>query len=185
VDKALWTRLVAGAFLGFPLGLLAFRNADIDQLKVMVAVTTLTFVAWTVLQKGSAQEGSHVKPRFRTPSAIGVGALAGGMTTALGMPGPVLVLYLTAVGVGKEATRSITLTFFAVSYGVSLILQATTVGVSTGVWVTAALLVPVAGVGAALGHVLAKRISEVLFRRAVLVLVGATGAYVLFDALAR
>lgn len=39
VDKALWTRLVAGAFLGFPLGLLAFRNADIDQLKVMVAET--------------------------------------------------------------------------------------------------------------------------------------------------
>ena len=185
VDKALWTRLVAGAFLGFPLGLLAFRNADIDQLKVMVAVTILTFVAWTVLQKGSAQERSEVKPRFRTPSAIGVGALAGGMTTALGMPGPVLVLYLTAVGVGKEATRSVTLTFFAVAYGVSLILQATTMGVSTGVWVTAALLVPVAGVGAALGHVLAKRISEVLFRRAVLVLVVATGAYVLFDALAR
>ena len=185
VNRPLWTRLVAGAFLGFPLGLLAFQNADIDQLKVMVAATILTFVAWTVLQKEKTQQGSDATPRFRTSSAIGVGALAGGMTTALGMPGPALVLYLTAVGVGKEATRSISLTFFAVSYGVSLILQTTTVGVSTGVWVTAALLVPLAGIGAFLGHVLARRISEALFRRAVLVLVAATGAYVLFDALAR
>ena len=183
VNRALWTRLVIGAFLGFPLGLMAFQNADVDQLKVMVAATLLTFVAWTVLQRWSTQHGSDATPRFRTPSAIGVGALAGGMTTALGMPGPALVLYLTAVGVGKEATRSISLTFFVVSYGVALILQAATVGVSTGVWVTAALLVPVAGVGALLGHVLARRVSETLFRRAVLTLVAATGAYVLFDAL--
>lgn len=185
VDRALWTRLVAGAFLGFPLGLMVFQRADIDQLQVMVAATILTFVAWTLLQKGSGAEGSDGKPRFRTPSAIGVGAIAGSMTTALGMPGPALVLYLTAVGAGKEATRSITLTFFVVSYGVSLILQTATVGVSAGVWVTAALLVPVAAVGAVLGHVLAKRISEALFRRAVLTLVAATGAYVLFDAFAR
>ena len=185
VDRALWTRLVAGAFLGFPLGLMAFQKADIDQLQVMVAATILTFVAWTLLQNRNAPPGPGAKPSFRTPSAIGVGALAGGMTTALGMPGPALVLYLTAVGAGKEATRSITLTFFVVSYGASLILQIATVGVSAGVWVTAALLVPVAGIGAVLGHVLAKRISEALFRRAVLTLVAATGAYVLFDALAR
>lgn len=183
VNRSLWIRLVIGAFLGFPLGLMAFQNANVDQLKVMVAVTILTFVALTVFRRRDAQRGSDPTPRFRTPSAVGVGALAGGMTTALGMPGPALVLYLTAVGVGKEATRSISLTFFAVSYGVSLILQTATVGVSTGVWITAALLVPVAVVGALLGHVLARRVSEALFRRAVLTLVAGTGAYVLFDAL--
>jgi len=185
VNRALWGRLVAGAFLGFPLGLLAFRSADVDQLGIMVAVTILIFVSWTVLRRGTPHDASESGPHFRTPSAIGMGALAGGMTTALGMPGPALVLYLTAVGSGKEATRAISLTFFVVSYGVSLILQATTVGMSRGVWITAAILVPVAGVGALLGHVLSTRISEVLFRRAVLMLVAATGAYVLFDAIVR
>ena len=183
VNRALWTRLIIGAFLGFPLGLMAFRSADVDQLKVMVAVTILTFVALTVFQRRDVHEGSDPTLRFRTPSAVGVGTLAGGMTTALGMPGPALVLYLTAVGAGKESTRSISLTFFAVSCGVSLILQTATVGVSAGVWITAALLVPVAAVGALLGHVLARRISEATFRVAVLSLIAATGAYVLFDTL--
>ena len=185
VDRALWIRLVAGAFLGFPLGLVAFQNADVDQLKLMVAATVLAFVVWMALQKGGARQASDATPRFRTASAIGAGALAGGMTTALGMPGPAIVLYLTAVEVGKEATRSITLTFFAVSYGVSLILQAATVGVGRGVWVTAALLVPVAGVGALMGHVLARHISEALFRRIVLGLIAATVAVVLFDVFVR
>ena len=185
VDRALWIRLVAGAFLGFPLGLVAFQNADVDQLKLMVAATVLAFVVWMALQKGGARQASDATPRFRTASAIGAGALAGGMTMALGMPGPAIVLYLTAVEVGKEATRSITLTFFAVSYGVSLILQAATVGVGRGVWVTAALLVPVAGVGALMGHVLARHISEALFRRIVLGLIAATVAVVLFDVFVR
>lgn len=185
VDRALWIRLVAGAFLGFPLGLIAFQNADVDQLKLMVAATVLAYVIWSVLRKRVTRRASDATPRFRTPSAVGAGALAGAMTTALGMPGPAIVLYLTAVDVGKDATRSITLTFFAVSYGVSLMLQAATVGVSGGVWVTAAMLVPVAGVGALLGHVLARHISEVLFRRTVLVLMAATVSLVLFDVLVR
>ena len=185
VDRALWIRLVAGAFLGFPLGLIAFQNADVDQLKLMVAATVLAYVIWSVLRKRVTRRASDATPRFRTPSAVGAGALAGAMTTALGMPGPAIVLYLTAVDVGKDATRSITLTFFAVSYGVSLMLQAATVGVSGGVWVTAAMLVPVAGVGALLGHVLARHISEVLFRRTVLVLMAATVSIMLFDVLVR
>lgn len=183
VNRALWGRLVIGAFLGFPLGLMTFQKADVDQLKVMVAVTILVFVAWTGLRRGDTEQRLDPTPRFRTPSAVGVGALAGGMTTALGMPGPAIVLYLTAVGIGKDATRAISLTFFVASYGVSLMLQAATVGVSSGVWVTAAVLVPVAAVGALLGHVIAKRVSEVWFRRAVLTLVAATGTYVLFDTL--
>ena len=183
VNRALLIRLVIGAFLGFPLGLMVFQSADVDQLKIMAAVTILVFVAVSVFRTRSAQHESDPTLRFGTPSAVGAGTLAGGMTTALGMPGPVLVLYLTASGAGKESTRSISLTFFAVSYGASLILQAATVGVSTGVWITAAVLVPVAAVGAFLGHVLARHISEARFRVAVLTLLAATGAYVLLDTL--
>ena len=183
VNRALWIRLVLGALLGLPLGLMVFQNADVNQLKVLAAVTILTFVALAVFRRPGAADSSGRVPRFRTPSAVGVGALAGGMTTALGMPGPAIVLYLTAVGAGKDMTRSLSLSFFAVSYGVSLILQTATVGVSRGVWITAALLLPVAAVGAPLGHSLGKWVSEAAFRRVVLTLVASSGAYVLLDAL--
>jgi len=105
------------------------------------------------------------------------------MTTALGMPGPVLMLYLTSVGSKKDVIRAMSLTFFAVAYGASIVLQATTVGVSRWVWAIAAVLVPIAAIGAVLGHLLAKRVSERMFRAVVLTLIVATGTYVLFDAL--
>ena len=185
VNRALWGRLVIGAFFGFPLGLLVFQHASVDQLKIVVGITVITFailiVVWRRGGESGVEGGAEPALRYRSPSAVGAGALAGGMTTALGMPGPVLVLYLMAVGAGKKATRSISLMFFAVSYGGSLILQTTTVGVSGGVWITAGLLVPVAVVGALLGHVLARHVSEEAFRRVVLALVAVTGAYVLFD----
>ena len=43
---------------------------------------------------------------------------------------------------------------------------------------------PVAAVGGLVGHALSRNVSEVLFRRAALTLVAATGLYVLFDTLA-
>lgn len=183
VNRALWTRLVVGSFVGFPLELLAFRNAEVDHLKLWAAGAILAFVAFIVFRKREASDQSDETLDYRTPSALAVGALAGSMTTALGMPGPPLVLYLTAVGAGKQATRSISLTFFAGAYGASLILQATAVGVPKAVWITAGALVPVAGLGAWIGHILARRVNERAFHPAVLTLVGATGAYVLVEAL--
>lgn len=185
VDRDLWFRLVAGAFLGFPLGLMAFEVADVNQLKILAAGTILVFVAAAILFRPLGPGRSPPEPRFHTVPAVGVGMLAGAMTTALGMPGPVLILYLTAIGYGKDSIRSTTLTFFAVAYGASLVIQATTVGVSRWIWVTAGLLVPIAAIGAFLGHVLAKRVSERAFRAVVLVLIASTGAFVLFDTLLR
>lgn len=183
VNRALWVRLVIGAFLGFPLGLMAFQRVNVDQLKLLAAGAILTFVAFTVFRKQSVEEFSGAALHFRTPSALGVGVLAGSMTIALGMPGPPLVLYLMTLGAGKQATRSIALTFFVVSYAVALVLQATAVGVSRSVWLTTGFLVPAALVGSWLGHILARRVSEAAFRKVVLTLVGATGASVLLEAL--
>lgn len=183
VERALLSRLVIGSVLGFPLGLGAFQMADVNQLKIGAAGTILIFVAAAVIFRPAESSASDPQPRFRTASAVGVGSLAGAMTTALGMPGPVLMLYLAAVGSGKDAVRAMSLTFFVVAYGASLVLQATTVGLNRWVWVTAGLLVPVAVIGALLGHQLAKRVSERAFRAVVLVLIAATGTYVLFDAL--
>jgi uncharacterized membrane protein YfcA len=138
VDRGLLGRLVAGSLLGFPLGLVAFQWADVDQLKVGAAFAILVFVGAAALQQcdrgvdpaprtdadsaSEPEEGAGAEPGFSTPAALGVGALAGGMTTALGTPGPPLVIYLNAIELGKDATRALTLTFFAVAYGLAVVL---------------------------------------------------------------
>ncbi len=165
------------------MGLAAFQTANVNQLKILAAGTILIFVAAGIIFRRAESRASGAQPRFRTASAVGVGSLAGAMTTALGMPGPVLMLYLAAVGAGKDAIRATSLMFFAVAYAASLLLQLATVGVSRWVWTTAGLLVPIAAVGALLGHQLSKRVSEGVFRTVVLGLIASTGMYVLFDAL--
>lgn len=185
VDRALLLRLLTGALLGFPLGLIVFSVVNLNQMRILVAATILVFVTLTVILGTAGSRGPVGEARFRTLPAVGIGTLAGGLTTALGMPGPPLMLYLTAAGSGKDATRATSLTFFTVAFGAALILQVATGGVTRWVWITAAALVPIAAIGALLGHVLAKRVSEGLFRAAVLVLIAATGVYVLIDTLSR
>ena len=112
-----------------------------------------------------------------------VGTAAGAMTAALSMPGPVLVLYLTGIGVDKATFRAVSLTLLTALYLAAIALQSATVGIPGRVWITAAALVPLAWAGAALGHAVARHIDEALFRRFVLVLLAATGAYMLITTL--
>jgi len=65
------------------------------------------------------------------------------------------------------------------------VLQTATVGVGKEIWITAAILLPIAAVGALVGNTLARHMSEIVFRRVVLILVVSTGAYVLLDTLLR
>ncbi|MCZ6858197.1 MAG: TSUP family transporter, partial [Gemmatimonadetes bacterium] len=120
---------------------------------------------------------------YRSSSSIGVGVLAGAMTISLSMPGPTLFLYLTAIGADKDTLRAISLTFFAVAYAAALLLQTLAFGIEGEVWMMAVVLVPVAAVGAQLGHWLSQRVTESTFRRAVLLLLGATGVYTLLTTL--
>ncbi len=183
VPRDLWIKLVAGAVIGFPAGLVLFHYASVDQLKVVVAATIVVFVPLLAFRPRSVPEHGASPPIYRSSSSVGVGILAGAMTTSVGMPGPALVLYLTALGADKAAIRAISLTFFAVTYAAALLLQALTFGVEGEVWMMAVVLVPVAAVGAQLGHRLSKRVTESTFRRAVLVLIGATGVYTLLTTL--
>ena len=84
---------------------------------------------------------------------------------------------------GKTATRAIALSFFVIALGATLVLQVATVGVGASVWMSAGVLLPVAGVGSYVGSGLSKRISEAAFRTATLAVVAATGVYALIDVL--
>jgi len=107
------------------------------------------------------------------------------MTIALGLPGPPVALYLAGLAVSKDTLRATALTFFVISYAVSLALHTAAGGVSPGVWITAALLIPMALGGGLIGHWLSHYMSERAFRRATLALIALTGAGALAGVLIR
>ena len=203
VPLALWRLLLAGAVVGVPVGVAAFAYADLTVTYLAVAVVILVFTVALARQKaprvatGSGAGSSDpagssdaadtptvgVSAPYRSRSVFAVGAVAGAMTAALGMPGPVLVLYLTAIGVDKATFRAVSLTLFTALYISAILLQSATLGIPGRVWVTAAALVPLAWAGAALGHAVARHIDEILFRRFVLLLLAATGLFMLITPL--
>ena len=197
VPLALWRLLMAGAVVGVPVGVAAFAYANLTAIYLAVAVVILVFTVALAWQKapmvatGSGDGSSDAADSlsaggsapYRSQSVFGVGTVAGVMTAALGMPGPVLVLYLTAIGIDKATFRAVSLTLFTALYVAALLLQSATVGIPGRVWITAAALVPLAWAGAALGHAWARHIDEILFRRFVLLLLAATGSYMLITTL--
>ena len=187
VPPALWRLLFAGAVLGIPLGALAFAYASLSAIYLAVAVVVLVFTAVLAWSTSVVTKADSERPAtaYRSSSVVAVGVLAGAMTAALSMPGPVLVLYLTAVGVDKATFRAVSLTLFTALYIGAILLQSVTIGISGRVWITAAGLLPLAWIGAALGHRMARKIDEVVFRRVVLVLLAATGSYMLITTLIR
>ncbi len=197
VPLALWRLLLAGAVVGLPVGVAAFAYANLTAIYLAVAVVILGFalvLGWqgtptvaTGSEDGSSR-ASDTPPAggsapYRSRSVFAVGTVAGAMTAALGMPGPVLVLYLTAIGVDKATFRAVSLTLFTALYISAILLQSATLGIPGRVWVTAAALVPLAWAGAALGHAVARHIDEILFRRFVLLLLAATGLFMLITTL--
>lgn len=200
--------LIMGAVLGLPLGMVMFAYASLDTVKVVVGALVLAFAGVLALRPSSlaaepststpepptgsavpSEDASNPRsansqtPRYCKPSVLLVGVAAGAMTSALSMPGPVLVLYMTGIGLSKTAFRALSLSLSVFLYSAALVLQAATVGVPPRVWITVATLVPLAWVGGLAGHALAGRIGETTFLRLVLLLLLATGLYTLITTL--
>jgi uncharacterized membrane protein YfcA len=210
VPPRLWAMLAGGGLLGFPLGLWAFTRADLELVELAVATVTIAFAAALTAQEmgvfSASVPTSLASPapsapdppsssgayslattteavRSRPLSALTVGIAAGALTSSLGAPGPPVVLYLTRLRLDKTTFRGLALSTFIVMQLGSLLGQWLYVGIDARVWGYAAALVPVAALGAAIGHLLCRHISEDVFRRVVLALLFATGGYMLFRAL--
>ncbi len=181
--RGLLARLVAGTALGFPVGLVGYHYMSLDTVKVAVAALIIAFAGYLLLAgtRAVARDGGTRGNGF---ADVGVGVLSGAMATSLAMPGPAVILYLAAMGFGKDTSRAVVLTLFAFSYAGALALQTVLVGIERPIWLAAAGLAPVAMVGAVVGHLVARYLSERLFRRAVLLILMAAGAYTLWTSLA-
>ena len=180
---SLLASLAAGSAAGFPIGLAAHALMDLDALKAVVGAVVIIVAAQTAWQLRVIQRAPGPgHERSRPPHAgagFCVGVVSGALTSALAMPGPAVMLYLSRTALDKDAIRATILTFFIFAYGGALALQAGLVGIETGTWTTAAALVLPALAGVAAGHVLARRITQGVFRWTILLILLCNGLFIL------
>lgn len=172
--------LMAGAAIGFPLGLWIFQALDIAAMKLTVGLTVIAFTLLLIARELGLLEALTRLGQARLarhPLPLGVtGIAAGFLTPVLVMPGPPVILHLSALQVGKDDSRALALTFFGFCYLAVTLLHWLTGTVTASVWLHAAALAPVVIAGTVTGSFIARRVSETRFRWGVLMLLLVSGA---------
>ncbi|MEY2400464.1 MAG: hypothetical protein QOJ08_575, partial [Ilumatobacteraceae bacterium] len=87
-DKVLLRRMVTGAYVGMPLGLLVYLSVDDNMLRILLGLAVLIAVVLLALRVNL----HHVGPRLD----YGAGFLSGVLATSLSTNGPPLVFVLQA-----------------------------------------------------------------------------------------
>lgn len=186
----LLAHLIAGSIAGFPVGLMAFKAADLTGVKftvgILITVFAIALIAWELQRRAN---DSHSPARdnrsfeARMLPELGVGFVSGVMAAALAMPGPVVVLYLLIRHAGKQVSRAATLLLFGYSYGAVSLVHTLWGGMSADTWLLSAKLLPFVVAGAIAGQFATRYLSEQHFRTIVLAILLASGIYGTWSAL--
>ncbi len=184
----LLSNLIIGSVIGFPVGLAAFKAADLDSVKITVGVLITAFALLLIVREWRLSRAGATPPATgqfqpRLFSELAIGFISGVMAVALAMPGPVVVLYLLARHAGKQISRPATLLLFGFSYGSVSIVHTIWGGMTGDTWLLAAKLSPFVIAGAFLGHYVTRYLSEERFRGVVLLILIASGIYGVWTAL--
>ena len=171
--------LVAGGLPGVGLGAVLYRVADADALRLLIGAICLAFVAWQMWGRMRAA-------RRRMPAWGGViaGLVAGFTSFVSHAGGPPAAIYLLSRGLSKTEYQATTVLLFwmvniakAVPYGFLGIFTAQTLLIDV-------VLAPFAVLGAWLGVVAHRAVPERAFFALTYLLLTATGAKLIWDALA-
>ena len=175
-DRPVIARLLAGAAVGLPLGLLIFRLADNQVLGIVIGAAVL--VAVVVIAAGL--DLRHVGPGLD----VGAGLLSGALTMSAGINGPPLVFVLQARHFPPDRFRATITAVFAVLDIVSIIVFAAIGDLDSDVLVAIAVSLPGLAVGAVAGISLRRHLDPPRFRRLVLTLLTVAGISAIAAALA-
>lgn len=166
----LWC-LNIGMLFGFPIGLYIFQQVDLNTLKLIIAVVIMLFSGLLFYRQFKSQNIKSVPvDEIKHWKTTVSGFLSGIMTSSLAMPGPIVMIYLVQQGLDKTLIRATILTFFVTAYSGAILLQSLMVGISASTWTSSLALVPPALIGVFVGHKIADKINQQLFRTIVLTL---------------
>ena len=155
-------RFLYASFLGAPVGLAVFINANQDVLKIILGCGVLFGVL--LLSRGSDLSEVHIGLDWA------MGIISGILLTSTSTNGPPLVFALQARRSTPEVFRATLNMIFLVSglYGIALFAIFGEIAITDLTLATAVL--PVMVVGVLIGRVVRKRIDPLRFRNAVLLL---------------
>lgn len=180
VPMAIHNRLVIGSLLGFPFGAGAFLVLDLNAIKIATAIVVLLVTCQTIWER-LKHKNTMMESLPKLEYVIGLAA--GFLATAVAIPGPVIMLYLTRTQLSKDEIRAIILTFFVFVHIGALISQIVFVGIAQHTWILAAVLCVPSVVGIVGGHYLSRFVSQSLFKTINLVILLVTGSSILFNVL--
>ncbi len=173
-DRGVVGRLLAGAAVGLPVGLLIFLWADDRVLGVFIGVAVLVAVA--VIAAGL--DLRHAGPALD----VGGGVVSGALTMSAGVNGPPLVFVLQARHFRPDRFRGTITTVFAVLDIVSVVVFAAAGDIDSDVLAAIAVGLPGLALGAIAGTALRRHLDPPRFRRLVLVLLTVAGLSALLAA---
>jgi uncharacterized membrane protein YfcA len=174
--------ILPGGLLGIALGTAVFGLLGDRQVKLMVGVISLAFLARSLWQ---ARPG-NVSPPPAEPSRWrgGFWATISGLTSTVAHAGgPPLAVYLYPLRLDRARLVATTVVFFGVINYVKLVPYFFLGQLSAQNLLTSLVLLPLAPLGVALGVWLAKRIEDRLFYRIVYVMLFVTGVKLVWDGL--
>jgi len=180
IARPLLLRLALGGLAGLPLGLVAFEHADPTEVRIVVGATILGLAGLLAMLRW---RGAPSALAMRPSRDLAAGAVSGVMTSLLGMAGPPIVAYLLLAGVPPQTARATLLSFFALTYAVTLLTHIVGIGIPGATWVAAGVLLPVALLGGVAGRRLGDRLGATTFAWLALGILVAAGGYTLATAL--
>lgn len=171
-------RLAPSVIVGLVVGSAFLAFVDDVWVKRSIGVVLLALIALTMWRRRIEQEQRRV-PGGRG-AVIGYGSLGGFTTMVANAGGPVMSMYFLASRFEMKAFLGTAAWFFAIvnvaklpfSIGLGLITLET-------VWLDLVLLLPLV-IGAGIGRIVIRRVSQVVFERIVVILTVVGAIYLLF-----
>ncbi len=171
VQVAPFKRLSLWACMGIPIGALFLISVDGTVLKLICGVVVLLAAFQMIYAKSTA----HTRQSSDRLIRIG-GSISGVMTGALAIPGPVALWTLLSSGLEAQKTRATLRAYFVVVYSLAYLVQYFLTGVSNRMLVTTLMLTPAVLGGMSLGWAVRHRLSAVLLKRLLEVILFLMGA---------
>jgi hypothetical protein len=168
VEPDLLGPLLLGALGGIPLGTLVLRLVPVVTMERLVGGCVVVLAGLLLL-------GWRRPLRSRAPASLLTGGLAGVLGAAMAVPGPPVLLFLANQGETKAVFRATLVVFFAATGILTLLAYAVAGLLGRELVPLVAAGMPAALVGTGLGALVARRLSEAVFVRAVLALALASG----------
>lgn len=177
VWREIW-RILPGSLLGVFMGLYLLTLFDPQPLGRALGVFVVLYAVYAMVMAGRVVA---IPPRWMLAVAVVTSTLAGIVGSLFGgAAGPIYVIYLNAAQLGKDAFR-VTITTVMLFQGLTRIAGYATLGLYDGTALTLlAAALPMMLAGSWLGARVIRRFDQVLFNRAVGIVLLASGAVLIF-----